>query len=164
MILFLDFDGVLHHSDVFLSKKPGHMAELPDNLIAKGYRLFQHAGILDAALEPYPDLKIVLSTSWAHKWGWERASTKLPDGLMCRVIGQTNYKYGDWMDGRCRGQQVQDHAKSMGLKFSEWVAIDDDVAGWPVESVDRLVHSRPDVGLSDPETVSRLMQLLAQSR
>lgn len=154
---------MLHHADVYLSKKPGGMAELPDDLVAQGHRLFQHAGVLDEALTPYPDLEIVLSTSWAHKWGWERASKQLPDGLMRRVIGQTNYKYGDWMDGRCRGQQVQDQARSMGLKLNEWVAVDDDVAGWPEESFDRLVRCRPDIGLGDKETIGRLVQLIGLS-
>ena len=47
MILFLDFDGVLH----------------PDPCFEEA-RLFENAPRLSAALAPYPEVAVVLSTSW----------------------------------------------------------------------------------------------------
>jgi histidinol phosphatase-like enzyme len=47
MILFLDFDGVLHEDPCFDEA-----------------RLFECAPGLAQALEPFPEVRIVLSTSW----------------------------------------------------------------------------------------------------
>lgn len=82
MILFLDFDGVLHPDAVFL-RLNGEI-----ELRADG-RLLMWAGRLSAALEPYPDARIVLSTSWARHLGFSRARKVLPADLAARVVGAT---------------------------------------------------------------------------
>jgi hypothetical protein len=60
-VLYLDFDGVLHPEDVW--RRPGwgpYVASPP------GHQLFEHADLLVELLAPYPDLRIVLSTSWVR--------------------------------------------------------------------------------------------------
>lgn len=66
--LFLDFDGVLHTPD-----------QLP----------FEHLSLLEKALAPYPDLKIVVSSSWQEAHGREDIIEFLGP-LANRFAGMTN--------------------------------------------------------------------------
>ena len=63
-ILYLDFDGTLHHHDVWYNERIGMYPRAPD-----GFTLFQHMSLLDELMAPYPHVQIVLSTSWAHRLG-----------------------------------------------------------------------------------------------
>ncbi|WP_240189644.1 HAD domain-containing protein [Azonexus hydrophilus] len=81
MILFLDFDGVLHPDAVyFVRGRP--------TLRAKG-ELFMWAGALVDLLTEHPDVRIVLSTSWVRALRFNRARSYLPAELRRCVIGAT---------------------------------------------------------------------------
>jgi hypothetical protein len=60
-VIYLDFDGLTHPGEVYV-----HSTEPKVRLHAKGHTLFESAQFLEELLAPYPDLKIVLSTSWVH--------------------------------------------------------------------------------------------------
>lgn len=83
LLLYLDFDGVLHHEDVRWSPKRGAYMNAP------GEQLFAYADLLGRQLLQLPDLRIVLSTSWAVHYGFSRAAKRLPEGLRRRAIGAT---------------------------------------------------------------------------
>lgn len=72
MILFLDFDGVLH----------------PDPCFDTG-RLFEHAALLVKALADFGEVCVVLSTSWRTSKSLEALTEPLPAELQVRVIGTT---------------------------------------------------------------------------
>lgn len=140
-ICYLDFDGVLHSSEVFLSRHLGiHMR-------APGRALFEWAPILAELMEPYPDVSIVLSTSWVGEWGEEFARGVLPPALQHRVIGATytpdNLRF---FDAWPRGRQVNSDVQTR--KPSRWFAIDDDDRGWPPAAADRLVLTDGLTGIS----------------
>lgn len=80
-VLYLDFDGVLHPDAVFMTKKG-------PTLRAEG-SLFMWADLLMEALEEFPHVQIVLSTSWVRHLGFSRARSYLPAPLKTRVIGAT---------------------------------------------------------------------------
>lgn len=65
MILFLDYDGVLHPDSA-------HLIRGSPVLRAEG-ELLMWMPILEDILEPYPDVSIVLSTSWVRVLGFSRA-------------------------------------------------------------------------------------------
>jgi len=67
LLLYLDFDGVLHHEDVRWSPARGAYMNAP------GEDLFAYAQLLESQLQQLPDLRIVLSTSWAAHYGFSRA-------------------------------------------------------------------------------------------
>jgi hypothetical protein len=70
MILFLDFDGVLHPDPC-----------PPD-------RLFEHATVLARTLAPFR-LQVVLSTSWRSVHPLADLKARLPAALAARVVGTT---------------------------------------------------------------------------
>lgn len=156
IVLYLDFDGVLHHEDVRWHPRRGVYLNAPPS-----FSLFQHAGLLDALLAPYPDLRIVLSTSWVRVLGYSRAVKRLTPSLQKRVVGAT---YHSHMHERAfamlpRGIQVLDDVERRSPK--DWLALDDDGSGWPKEHAHRLVLTDEHYGLSGPGISEQLVSKLA---
>src|ERR1700733_9510257 len=103
-VLYLDFDGVLHPENVYVRPGRGPYIESP-----AGHELFENIGLLKKVLLPYPDLRIVLSTSWVRVYkSVARVARKLPPELRNRVVGAT---YHGAMDAELfrqapRGMQI----------------------------------------------------------
>lgn len=146
MIIFLDFDGVLHPDAVYNPRNR------PLELMAPG-KLFMHAHILEDALAFYPEAKIILSTSWVRILGYELTLKKMPVNLQVRVVGATWHKEiiidgQDPFNSMTRYQQIDRHVKTNGIK--RWLAIDDLHSGseaWPTEQLHRLVLTEQSKGL-----------------
>ena len=112
VILFLDFDGVLH----------------PDPC-RDGARLFENAPRLAEALSEFPHVVLVLSTAWRQGASYQQLVEQLPEPLRERVIGVTP-NFSDFApaaalvpyrrQAECmywmRQNRVQDHS---------WLALDD---------------------------------------
>ena len=74
----------LHYDSALWHPSRGVYLEAP-----AGYVLFQHVGLLEDALLPHPDVRIVLSTNWARALRFSRAKRRLPVSLQARAIGAT---------------------------------------------------------------------------
>lgn len=75
-VLYVDYDGVVHPDSV---NRTRNGIEL---LHRAGHVLFENEPLLEAALAPYPNVRIVLWPSWQLiEGGYERAKTKLSPGL-----------------------------------------------------------------------------------
>lgn len=159
--LYLDLDGVLHADAVFRGKKglelraPGH--------------LLMHAHILIHALERYPDIEIVLSTSWVRMLGYSKTLSKLPLSIQERVTGATwhrHMKQGgyDPFSHMTRFEQIHRHVKRNAIQH--WLALDDLHSGeetWPQEFMDRLILCNGELELGEPEVQENLMDWLAKN-
>lgn len=153
MILYLDYDGVLHHCNVRLAQYGYGEARVPV-MAEPGHELFSWAAILERILDeedPEGKVKIILSTSWGYHFGIE-AKSFLPESLQARVIGKTNQSM------LSRGEQILKHAKANGYK--RWIAIDDDRCRWPYDHQDRLVYCDSETGLSDSNVQADLRSKL----
>jgi hypothetical protein len=156
-ILYLDFDGVLHHENCLWHPKRGPYLMAPE-----GHVLFQHAPLLAEMLAPYPSLKIVLSTSWVRSYGCEKAAKRLPASLRDRVIGATWHSQmkpleNEWVS-RPRGMQVWGDVDRR--KPRAWLALDDDYLSWPVWALDNYVRTDDVLGISHPEVTPLISQKL----
>ncbi len=155
MILFLDFDGVLHPDAVYL-----RLGEI--ELRAPG-ELFMWSSVLIEALAEHPDIRIVLSTSWARELGYHKARKALPEKLRERVIGATWHSamgrgwpdYIPW-DDQTRFQQIATYLNRLPEPMP-WLAIDDDAAGWPETQWEHLIQTEPMRGLSASEVRDELV-------
>ena len=162
-VLYLDFDGVLHHENVVRHPRHGiYLAAAPE------FVLFQHVGLLEAALQAHPAVRIVLSTSWVRVVGYSRTRKRLPPLLRARVIGAT---YHSKMHPAAfamlpRGVQVLDDVQRR--QPADWIALDDDAVGWPREHAHRVVLTDERLGLSAPglreELASKLQVLASKAR
>jgi len=143
MILFLDYDGVLHPDQAYMTKS-GVV------LRCDGHNLFEHAELLADLLCPYPHVKIVLSTSWVPQLGFGAAKGWLPERLQAKVKGATFHSQFEekilWQSYPRHGQidtyVVRHH-------LTDWIAIDDDDEGWPDDKRHHLIHTNEWGGIGD---------------
>lgn len=153
-VLYLDFDGVLHHENVLWHPRKGVYAGAP------GFVLFEHAPVLEELLMPYPAVRIVLSTSWVRSYGCYGAAKRLPASLRTRVIGAT---FHSQMDERLflsssRGQQVV--ADVHRRCPSAWLALDDTDQGWIPAVRGNVVIIDERLGISEPGMPERIQAAL----
>lgn len=149
MVLFLDYDGVLH----------------PDPCRERS-RLFEHAPALAEALMPFENLDIVLSTAWRTELDEDVLVSHLPQSLRGRVAGCTPQFHAIACAPALvpyRRQAECEHWISRERPGSPWIALDDRASGF-VPYCDRLVLTRSDTGL-DESALNRLrFALAAQAR
>lgn len=145
IVCYLDFDGVLHDDEVYFCRNRGVYLDMA------GRTLFEWAHVLGELLVPYPEVKLVLSTSWVRMKSFQFANRHLPSELQERVIGATfhhDVMIASDFDQLYRGQQVwSDVVRRKALR---WFALDNDDVGWPRHCRDNLILTDDRIGLSDP--------------
>ncbi|CAD6529255.1 hypothetical protein LMG27952_02279 [Paraburkholderia hiiakae] len=156
-LLYLDFDGVLHPENVWRRPRSGPYVATPP-----GHTLFEHASLLVALLAPYPDVRIVLSTSWVRVLGSVRkAARRLPPALRARVVGATFHGEMDAHLFAAMPRGVQVWADVQRRRPHEWLSLDDDGEGWPAMAREHLVLTDPVMGISEPSAYSAIQAKLA---
>jgi len=161
MILFLDFDGVLHPSSVYAQRgRP--------TLQGNG-ELFMWSQILADLITGQPTVRLVLSTNWCRMRGYKRTLAALPEGLRERVIGSTFHSsMTEWYDNATRHKQIRGYLARSWIS-DDWRAIDDlhegdELDDWPEADRHRLILTNPARGLSDPQTAAALRVALEAPR
>ena len=158
MLLFLDFDGVLHPDAVYL-----HKGKI--ELRSEG-ELFMWAPHLLRVIDD-ANVRIVLSTSWVRHVGFQRARKALPEAISNLVIGATWHsgmrdapagQPCSW-DLMSRYEQIQGYLGRLS-KPVDWVAVDDDGRCWPQAKADHLIQTDPWKGLSSRAVREKLRQCL----
>lgn len=156
VVLFLDFDGVLHPNAAFRSKRG-------IELRARG-ELMMYAGILQVILGDFPCVKISLSTSWVRVLGYRRARAALPAGLQERTVSSTWHTRmrdtaREGYDLFTRFEQICGAVERAGI--TRWIALDDDPTfSWPAGDT-RLVRCDPYLGLGSESTQYELRTKLS---
>lgn len=156
LLLYLDFDGVLHPERVWWHPTVGPYLSDPGE-----DKLFQHSALLERILAPYPDVRIILSTTWVRRYGTAKSAKELRPALRQRVVGATfNGRMNEEAFSKLlRGQQVW--ADVQKRKPRAWLALDDCPDGWPSESADKFIQTHRHKGLAHPEVLTRFQELLA---
>ncbi|WP_322063340.1 HAD domain-containing protein [Paraburkholderia sp. J63] len=161
--LFVDFDGTLHIGNAYID-------DAGDISLDTGRPLLEFAPILVEVLEPYPDVEIVLTTSWTRSLPEERVLAYLPHELRQRVTGTTKDikpRRSYVLEGTERAYVISCYA--FGKRLKNWLAIDDAVFGAahfgrePGELVDHFLLLDPTRGISDEIALSRIKQWLAET-
>ena len=128
-VLYLDYDGVLHPADVRVTKDEPHQPRVYQAGRATPHPLFEHAPLLERILQPFPAVRISLSTSWVRTLGYEFARQQLPPGLRERVVGTVWQGFLLNYPPRTRHDAITTDVEERGVQ--RWLALDDDVDGWP---------------------------------
>jgi hypothetical protein len=159
-ILYLDFDGVLHPADVRVTREEPTRPRVYDGNQPTDYPLFEHAALLECILQPYPDIRISLCTSWVRMLGYEFAVQQLPPGLQARVVGTIWQGFLLQFPPRTRHDAIATDAAERGVQ--RWLALDDDTDGWPYEQRYRVIAPTNSwQGLSQPGRPDELSAALA---
>lgn len=113
MVLFLDFDGVLH----------------PDPCRDEAI-LFQHLPRLEAVLRDFPDVEVVISSTWRDTRTLDQLRTYFSADIAPRIIDVTP----KWQDctnlfavvgSYFRHVEVEAWLRASGRPWEQWVALDD---------------------------------------
>ena len=144
LILYLDFDGVLHHENCLWHPKIGAYLSAPE-----GYVLFQHAELLEQFFAPYPQVRIVLSTTWVLRYSCSKAGKNLRPALCSRVIGATFHSNMREREFTALPRGLQVWSDVVKRKPRDWLAIDDVDEGWPEHARGHYVPTHKREGLSD---------------
>lgn len=161
--IFLDLDGTLHC---------GHAAMDEDGRISldTGRPLFEFAPLLIDLLEPYPDVVIVLTTSWLMTLSAGQVTARLPFALGKRVVGTTRHikpRLSHILNRSDRTYVICCYA--YGASLTRWLAIDDSVYGAAGfgshfgELSDHFLLLDSSFGISAPSALSRIGEWLAES-
>lgn len=147
VIIFLDFDGVLH----------------PEPCMDEAL-LFENAPRLADALAPYLRVFLVLSTAWRHASNYEQLLAPLPPLLARRVIGVTP-NFSDFLpdptlipyrrQAECMRWMLQNR-----LQGQAWLALDDRPSEF-VPYCENLIACHPQTGF-DESASARLSSALAR--
>lgn len=151
-VLYLDFDGPLHPDSVYRTRNGIELLHHP------GHSLFEHVPLLEAALAPYPNVWIVLSTSWQLlEGGCEFAASHLSKSLQARCIGGTfdrRQTRKAWFESMSRpGQVLLDVCRRRPVR---WVAVDDSPDEWPPWAHPHAVRTGALLGIAEPAVLVRL--------
>ena len=142
VILFLDFDGVLH----------------PVGGVQSGER-FSRLPMLEALLREtaFRDVHIVISSTWREAFPMARLAEAFAADLRPRILGGTPVL--DDYDG--------DHARYAEIRawldahpdVISWVALDDGIGAFPTHQRKNAVFTDPQIGLNE-ESLARLRKML----
>jgi hypothetical protein len=155
--LYLDYDGVVHAGGALRHREPPFLRSAH-----RGHELFEYLPTLELLLEPYPTVRIVLSTSWVTALSFEQAKSFLTLELQRRVIGAT---YDRRVMSLRKFQEMPRYKQILQdverRKPARWIAIDDyfgeDV---PASAQVHFVKTPPRLGLGSSSAVKRLKRCL----
>ncbi|WP_316150582.1 HAD domain-containing protein [Cupriavidus sp. BIC8F] len=145
LVLFTDFDGVFHSADEPALDGAGR-------LIANK-RLFVWLPILVDVLEPYPDVRIIVSSDWRRL---------LDDDGLRRVLGPLGHRFAGVVEtwGISRADEILTEVRRRQL--TRWLAIDDHPTVAIASRRDtRFIACAPAVGLSADTVQATLRSRLA---
>lgn len=136
MIIFLDFDGVLHNTDVFVrSIESSIAANLQEHerkfltnkgKLVDGESLFEHAERLALVLESFPDIRIVITSTWRLHFTLDSLKEFLPKPLADRVIGVTPQLFTISGNGvTLRSREISRYLQINCPADQQWIALDD---------------------------------------
>lgn len=163
VVLYLDLDGVVHHEAVLWHPRKGiHMSPYQ----ATAHTLFEWVHILEKALEPYPAVALVLSSTWCIRPGYSATLKRLPPTLRSRFIGGSYHKRVHGVDpwnlsmfrAMPRGAQVLEDVRRR--KPRQWIALDGDFEGWPTAARANLIACEGSTGISSLTVQSELRHKL----
>ncbi len=147
---------MVHDESVYWSPHEGI------HLRAPGRTLFEWLPIFEELLAPYPDVKIVLSTSWVRARSLEFAKAQLSPTLQVKVIGATfDNRVTQKLDFDLMPRGLQVWRDVERRKPEKWFAIDNDDQGWPTWCRDHLIKTEDSLGLSDPGVQDAIRRVLA---
>lgn len=143
MILFLDIDGVLHPSSGSTPFVPACVT------------------VLETLLSDFPDLEIVITSSWREEKSLPELKALLGTSVGSRVIGVTPVIDEPFLH-HVRYHETQAYLADTDKPAIPWVALDDEVGNYPPDSPVVITDRRTGVTDADAQRLKDL--ILAQQQ
>jgi hypothetical protein len=136
LILFLDFDGVLH---------PEY-----ETMLTPADLVFCHLPRLESVLRDFPGVQIVISSMWRYQFTLDELRARFSQDIADRIIGKTpQSEYFDTSYVRARrDKEILNWLMVTERTDEPWVALDD--CAWNFQHhLDHLVVCNAFTGLND---------------
>ena len=150
MILFLDFDGVLH---------PEY-----DRQAAPADVAFCHLPRFEAVMRDHPEVEIVISSTWREQFPLDDLRARFSPDIAARIVGATPITPridGKYLPARREGE-ILDWLRQAERAHEPWLALDD--AAWQFQQHrDRLIACTWYVGFDDAAEAA-LRAVLAEDK
>ncbi|MGS1062664.1 HAD domain-containing protein [Burkholderia glumae] len=144
--LFLDFDGVLHPAE--------EIVRFGRTNILGNARLFVWLPVLEHILKPYPEVDIIVSSSWR---------LKLDDQSLVRVLGDLGSRFVGVVDNWQESRADEIRAEVARRKLTKWLAVDDHPTVIVASRRDsRFIACHPDTGLGEQTVQAHLRAVLSE--
>ena len=163
LLLFLDFDGVLHtHFEI---------DEVTGNAITYHDPNFVHVPLLVELLWSHLTyIEVVVSSTWGRKRSLDELRALLPAELAGRVVDAVHHRLprlehfnaGDNHLDSCWAEIARYLERTRPDISDRWLAIDDDDYGWPSAQRHNLAHCNRDLG--DPASQAAVEHALCLHR
>ena len=129
MILFLDFDGVLH---------------------CLGQPVFEHLPRFEAVLRDFPQLEVVISSAWRENYSLDALSAFFSEDVRPRIVGTTPVITNESLPypRHVRHKEIQEFIEKTGCDARLWLALDDDQTLFPLDCPS-LILCEPVTGFDD---------------
>ena len=145
-VLFVDFDGVLHDANEAAF-------DFDARVLLDNPRLFEHLPLLAEALEPYPELRIVVSSDW---------QALFDDAALVRLLGPLGPRFCGVTEARAQTRAEAILHCAQRLKLTSWLALDDHESVVKASRNDlRFIACPPNTGISDATALRTLKKRLA---
>lgn len=139
MILFLDFDGVLHPITGSHPFQPACVAEL------------------EVVIEHFPSLDIVVTSSWREEKSMDELTALVGSVIGERIIGTTPIIDDPFLH-HPRYHEVLAYLACIPESDRVWVAIDDEIGNYPPEVPVLIVDRHTGFTSEDREMLMALIQ------
>ena len=155
--IFVDFDGVLHDADIL---RVGNLTgDKPILRAIEGRELFEYAHLLAELLKHYPNVQVVVHSSWRRDFDAAECRALLAHtGL--RIDGVTPPLIAYRGLGSARQASIEQYVREHGI--ADWIALDDEPQQFDESWCNRrLIVCHENHGLSDGVTLNRVREWLA---
>lgn len=139
ILLFLDFDGVLHPAQ------------------NNGRNNFCHLSLFESVVRDFPEVSIVISSSWRLTYPLNELKAFFSNDIAARIIAATGER-----NGMLRHVEISQYLEQSGLKGTPWIVLDDNVFGFPA-SWHNIIWCDGDIGLT-PTIADKLRQHLKKAQ
>jgi hypothetical protein len=154
MVLFLNFDGVLHPNAVKFDQSNTPALDAP------GHRLFENSTALAQIAADFIDLRLILNTWWTYRIGLDACIHLLPNVLASRVTGSVvpHAKMCAKLPHRISlANEAATNSKDLVL------ILDHADARYPKHLLPTTFLLEPQVGLADSQAVIALRNFVAHA-
>ena len=155
MLLYLNFDGVLHPNSVVFRT---HSAPILD---VAGHRLFENADSLARITSLFPSLRIVLNTWWTYRISFDECLKRLPRSVASRTVGAVLPHFTLCESIPNRVAMATKAAIESNLAV---LLLDHSNARYPKLLLPRAFLTDPRLGLWEPQVVDALVRFIATSQ
>ncbi|MEX3639607.1 HAD domain-containing protein [Paraburkholderia sp. BR14320] len=154
MVLFLNFDGVLHPNAVQFDKKNQPLLE------ARGHSLFEGSKVLAEIASDFTSLRLILNTWWTYAIGLDGCLRHLPKVLSSRVDGSVLPH-----SSLCRTLPHRISLATDAVANSEppILILDHADARYPEHVLYLAFRLEPQVGLMDPQSARAFRRFVSRA-